>query len=69
MEQNKFARRLRESLCLHGFSHLAFAKKLKTTQPTVTNWCSGKHEPDLSTLLLIARELNESIDYLLGLTD
>ncbi|MDR0976082.1 MAG: helix-turn-helix domain-containing protein [Christensenellaceae bacterium] len=69
MNTNIFGTRLQELLTEHNWTHLGFATKLKTTQSTVSRWCSGKQEPDFDTLVLIASELNVSLDWLLGKID
>jgi transcriptional regulator with XRE-family HTH domain len=69
MEKTKLPKRLREALLEKNFTHSTFAQKIGFSQTTVTRWCNGKQEPDCDTLLLIARTLNESLDYLLGLKD
>jgi transcriptional regulator with XRE-family HTH domain len=69
MGKNKFAQRLVEVLNLKGISQRAFAKQIKFDQTTVNGWCVGKHEPSIDVLLLIAEELRESIDWLVGLVD
>jgi transcriptional regulator with XRE-family HTH domain len=67
--ENKFAKRLKETLLGRKYTHLSFANKIGTTQATVTRWCSGKHEPNFDTLIIIAETLGESTDWFLGLVD
>ncbi len=45
------------------------AKKLNTTQQTISNWENGVTDIDLESLSLIAKTFNLSIDYILGKTD
>jgi transcriptional regulator with XRE-family HTH domain len=65
----KFAERLTETLRIKELSFSAFARKLNVSPNTVSKWCSGSREPGYEMLILIAKELQESTDYLLGITD
>lgn len=48
---------------------LSLAMKLNTTQMSISRYETGKREPDLKTLILIADFFDVSIDYLLERTD
>lgn len=50
-------------------SQLSLAMKLNTTQMSISLYETGKREPDLKTLILIADFFDVSIDYLLERTD
>ena len=50
-------------------SQLSLAMKLNTTQMSISRYETGKREPDLKTLILIADFFDVSIDYLLERTD
>lgn len=50
-------------------SQLSLAMKLNTTQMSISRYETGKREPDLKTLILIADFFDASIDYLLERTD
>lgn len=50
-------------------SQLSLAMKLNTTQMSISRYETGKREPDLKTLILIADFFDVSIDYLLECTD
>lgn len=50
-------------------SQLSLAMKLNTTQMSISRYETGKREPDLKTLILIADFFDVSIDYLLKRTD
>ncbi len=63
---NKFAERLRDVLDENGMTQLELANKIGMSQSIVNNYCTGKREPSLDVLILIAQALDESIDYLLG---
>lgn len=50
-------------------SQLSLAMKLNTIQMSISRYETGKREPDLKTLILIADFFDVSIDYLLERTD
>lgn len=50
-------------------SQLSLAMKLNTTQMSISRYETGKREPDLKILILIADFFDVSIDYLLERTD
>ena len=50
-------------------SQLSLAMKLNTTQMSISRYETGKREPDLKPLILIADFFDVSIDYLLERTD
>ena len=45
-----------------------FAKKIKTSQATVSKWLNGKQEPRFFQLQNIAITFNIDVNFLLGLT-
>lgn len=65
----EFSVRLRKVLKDTNTSQQALAKKIGMSQSVVNNYCTGKREPTLDVLALICKALNESADYLLGLTN
>ena len=64
-----FANRLRETLSIRKMSQNELAQKLEMSPDAVSSYCVGKRMPPLNILVLICKTLNESSDYLLGLTD
>lgn len=64
-----FIKRLREQRSEKGITQEDLAKKLNVKQQTVGGWETGRTEPDLTTLRMMAEIFNVSTDYLLGLTD
>ena len=52
-----------------GLTQLQLAKILNTTQRRISYLESGKIEPDLNTLIFIAKYFEVSSDFLLGLKD
>ncbi|MDR0383887.1 MAG: helix-turn-helix domain-containing protein [Christensenellaceae bacterium] len=64
-----FAERLTEVLKEQNMSQTKLARILKVSPNTVSRWCSHNAKPDIDMLVLIAKALNESADYLLGIAD
>lgn len=64
-----FSQRLQQLRKEANLRQLDLAKKLNTTQRRISHLESGKIEPDLTTLVAIAKFFNVSLDYLVGLTD
>ena len=64
-----FAGRLNEALRANGMSQGELAKKINMTKYAVSSYCRGKTKPSFDVLFSICKVLNESADYLLGLTD
>ena len=52
-----------------GLLQADLAKKLKIRQNTVSNWETGRHEPDQDALREMSKLFGVSIDYILGNTD
>jgi transcriptional regulator with XRE-family HTH domain len=65
----KFAERLTEILRQQEFSYSSFARKIKVTPDAVRKWCNDERQPNFDMLILIAKTLHESTDYLLGVQD
>ena len=66
---NRFRERFKQILDEKGISQSAFAKRIGMSQGVINNYCTGKREPSLDTLVLISKELGESVDFLLGVSD
>ena len=64
-----FPTRLREIRSERGFSRKQLADILQITPRAYQYYEEGKREPDYDKLILLARHLNISTDYLLGLSD
>lgn len=64
-----FALNFKNLLLEKDFTQQFIAKKLNTTQQTVSRWINGQNEPDLATLIKLADIFNCSVDYLLGRED
>lgn len=52
-----------------GLLQSDLAKQLKIRQNTVSNWETGRHEPDQDALREMSKIFGVSIDYILGNTD
>ena len=66
---NKFAIRLKKELEINKISQIELANRIGLSKSIISQYCSGKKEPTLDTLILICNTLNESADYLLGIVD
>lgn len=64
-----FAERLRELRIENKLSMKELAKKLDTTDATISNWENEINEPKISYLKSIALFFGVSADYLLGIED
>ena len=64
-----FSARLQQVRQERGFSRKEIAEVLQITPRAYQYYEEGKREPDYDKLILLARHLNISADYLLGLTD
>ena len=53
----------------HNFTQSKMAELLNTTTSNVSGWECGKWEPDLTTIIEIAKIFKVSTDYVLGLED
>ncbi len=50
-------------------SQKQLADELNTTNSSICDWECGRAEPDIDTLINIAKFFEVSVDYLLGLED
>lgn len=66
---SSFRERLKELLEEKHMSQVDFAKKICVQKSTINGYIQGYRSPSIDTLILIAKELNVSIDYLIGLSD
>lgn len=64
--KNKFATNLKELRLGAGLKQSDLAEILRATQRKISYWESGKVEPDLDSLLMIAEYFNVTTDELLG---
>ena len=66
---NIFKERLQQLRTESNLTQLQLAKILNTTQRRISYFETGKVEPDLDTLIAIAKYFETSIDYLVGLIE
>lgn len=66
---DEFARKLRERANELGVSNAELARRCGLGERQYAYYISGQREPNLRTLVKIARVLNTSCDHLLGMTD
>ncbi len=52
-----------------GWSQVDMAKRLGVAKQTVSNWENDNIQPSIEMLVRVAKILNVSTDYLLGLSD
>jgi len=52
-----------------GLKQGEFAEAMGVQQSTVSNWETGRYEPDIETMRRIASFFGVSVDYLLGRSD
>lgn len=58
--------RLKEIRKSRGYSQKDFAALINVPNNTYNQWENGKRSPDYESVLLIAKKLSVSVDYLLG---
>lgn len=52
-----------------GWSQVEMAKRLGVAKQTISNWENDNIQPSIEMLIRVAKVLNVSTDYLLGLDD
>ncbi len=66
MKNNKFGQNLKQLRIEKGLSQREFGSIFNVVNQTISFWENGSREPDLDTLVLIAKFFDVSVDYLLG---
>ena len=61
--------RLKTLRCEKQLSQKQLADELKTTNSSICDWETGRAEPNIETLINIAKLFEVSVDFLLGLED
>lgn len=61
--------RIREARTKAGHNQTSLAELINTSPKNVSRWEAGEYIPEAPTVGLIAKALNVSADYLLGITD
>ena len=67
--ENQFAARLSDFIKETGLSKRKFAEKVGVSAMSVSDWTTGKIQPNAESIFLICKTFDVSADYLLGLTD
>lgn len=66
MKNNEFGKVLCELRLEKGISQRKLGEDLGVVNQTISFWENGKREPDMDTLLKIAKYFNVSLEYLFG---
>lgn len=69
MNNNYLGKTIKELRLEEGISQRELGNRLNVCNQTVSFWESGQREPDLDTLLKIAKYFQVSTDFLLGNED
>lgn len=65
--ENKFKENLKELRLESGLGQVELAKALGVSKGVISLWENGLREPSMSSLIIIAKYFNISIDELVGL--
>lgn len=68
-EYPTFSDRLRLAMELRNYSTSELAEKIYTSSAAISMYRNGKRMPNHTILCLIAKELDVSTDFLLGMTE
>jgi len=64
-----FGQRLEQLLNEKGIQQTTLAEHLNMANSTISQWKTGKRSPDIESLMKIAKFLNCTTDYLLGMSN
>ena len=64
-----FGQRLKELREINHLSQMELSLKTGISQSAIAKWELNKTEPTASALITLSKFFNESVDYLLGLSD
>ena len=67
MEQNVFGENLKMLRLEKGLGHVALANELQLSKGIISLWENGLREPNMSSLIILAKYFNVTIDYLVGI--
>ncbi len=67
--ENQLAARLSDFIKETGLSKRKFAEKVGVSAMSVSDWMTGKIQPNAESIFLICKTFDVSADYLLGLID
>lgn len=68
MQDLPFSNLLRSIMDERGISQKWLAEAAHTTEATISRYINGIHQPNILLTMSIAKALNVSVDYLLGIT-
>ena len=66
MKTNNIAKQIKAVRTNNGWTQTEFAEKLYTFQPVVSKWERGELEPNIQTLVKIAKVANMTVEELVG---
>lgn len=59
-------KRIKELLASEKITQYALSKRTGISQSAISNWLSGKKEPSIESLWILADYFDTSVDYLIG---
>lgn len=62
-------KRIKDLMREYGLNQVRLAEKVGVKQNTISAWLSGKKEPSIRSLWLLADFFEVSVDYLIGRTE
>jgi len=62
-------KRIKKLMDEYGLNQVKLAEKVGVKQNTISSWLSGKKEPSIRSLWLLADFFEVSTDYLIGRTE
>ena len=65
--ENKFSARLKDLREEKGLGQVALAKELGVSKGIISLWENGYREPTMTSLILLSKFFDVSVDYLVGL--
>lgn len=68
-EQSVFVRRLTQLMEEKDLTQIELAEKIGTTNVTISRYLSGERKPRVEIVAKLAKELNTTVDFLLGNSD
>lgn len=66
---DSFKKRVKDIMQNKGLKQSDLAKMTGITEATISRYCNGRRTPNIKVLVKIAKILNVSTDYLLGIKD
>lgn len=66
---DSFKKRVKDIMQNKGLKQSDLAKMTEIAEATISRYCNGRRTPNIKALVKIAKILNVSTDYLLGIKD